>query len=41
LIQTYKALYLDKAQSAIFGPKAIEKKSRRKKNLDTIEINEI
>jgi len=41
LIQTYKALYLDKTQSAIFGPKVIEEKSRRKKNLDTIEINEI
>jgi len=41
LIQAYKTLHPDKAQSKIFGPKTIEEKSGRKKNLDIIEINEI
>ena len=41
LMQAYKASYLDKVQSAIFGPEAIEKKSREKKDPDVIEIDEI
>jgi len=41
LIQAYKTLHPDKAQSTIFGPKTIEEKSGRKKNLNIIEINEI
>jgi len=41
LIQAYKTLYLNKAQSAIFGPKANIEKSREKKDPNTIEINEI
>jgi len=40
-MQAYKALYPDKAQGAIFGPKAIGEKSRGKKDPDTIEIDEI
>jgi len=40
-MQAYKTLYLNKAQGAIFGPEAIGEKSRGKKNLDAIEINEI
>jgi len=40
-LQAYKASYLDKVQSAIFGPEAIEKKSREKKDPDVIEIDEI
>jgi len=41
LIQAYKTLYLNKAQSTIFGPKANIEKSREKKDPNTIEINEI
>jgi len=41
LIQAYKALYPDKAQGAIFGPEANGEKSRGKKDLDTMEIDEI
>jgi len=41
LMQAYKALYLDKAQGAIFGPEAIGEKSREKKNPDAMEIDEI
>jgi len=41
LMQAYKALYLDKAQGAIFGPETIGEKSGEKKNLDVIEIDEI
>ena len=41
LIQAYKALYLDKAQSTIFGPEANVEKSGGKKDLDAIEIDEI
>ena len=37
LIQAYKALHLDKAQSVIFGPEAIGEKSRGKKDLDIIK----
>ena len=40
-MQVYKALYPDKAQSAIFGPEAIGEKSGGKKDPDTIEIDEI
>jgi len=40
-MQAYKALHLDKAQGAIFGPEAIEEKSGRKKDLDIMEIDEI
>ena len=41
LMQAYKALYLDKAQSAIFGPEAIGEKSGEKKDLNAMEIDEI
>jgi len=41
LMQAYKVLYPDKAQSTIFGPEAIEEKSRGKKDPDVIEIDEI
>jgi len=41
LIQVYKALHLDKAQDAIFGPEANVEKSGGKKDLDTMEIDEI
>ena len=41
LMQAYKALYLNKTQDTIFGPKAIEEKSRGKKDLDAMEIDEI
>ena len=41
LMQAYKALHLDKAQGTIFGLKAIGEKSRGKKDLDAMEINEI
>ena len=41
LMQAYKALHLDKAQGAIFGPEAIGEKSRGKKDLDAMEIDEI
>ena len=37
LIQAYKALHLDKAQSVIFGPETIGEKSRGKKDLDIIK----
>jgi len=40
-MQAYKALHLDKAQGAIFGPEAIGEKSGRKKDLDIMEIDEI
>jgi len=40
-MQAYKALYLNKAQGAIFGLEAIGEKSRGKKNPDIMEINEI
>jgi len=41
LMQAYKTLHLDKTQGIIFGPEAIGEKSRGKKDLDTIEIDEI
>ena len=41
LMQAYKALHPDKTQGAIFGPEAIGEKSRGKKDLDTMEIDEI
>jgi len=41
LMQAYKALYLNKTQDTIFGPKAIGEKSRGKKDLDAMEIDEI
>jgi len=41
LMQAYKTLYLDKAQGAIFGPEAIGEKSRKKKDPDAMEIDEI
>jgi len=41
LMQAYKTLHLDKAQGAIFGPEIIREKSRGKKDLDTMEIDEI
>jgi len=41
LIQAYKVLHPDKAQGAIFSPEANVEKSRGKKDLDAIEINEI
>jgi len=41
LMQAYKALHLDKAQGTIFRPEANVEKSRGKKDLDTMEINEI
>jgi len=37
LIQAYKALHLDKAQSVIFGPEAIGEKSKGKKDLDIMK----
>jgi len=40
-MQVYKALHLDKAQGTIFGPEAIGKKSKGKKDPDAMEINEI
>jgi len=40
-MQAYKALHPDKAQGAIFGPEAIEEKSRGKKDLDAMEIDKI
>jgi len=40
-MQAYKILYPDKAQSAIFSPEVIGKKSKEKKNLDAIEIDKI
>ena len=40
-MQAYKALYLDKAQGTIFSPEAIVEKSGEKKDLDTMEIDEI
>jgi len=40
-MQAYKALYLDKTQSTIFGPKTIGEKSGGKKDLDAMEIDEI
>ena len=33
--------YLDKAQGAVFGPEANVEKSREKKDLDAMEIDEI
>ena len=41
LMQAYKVLHLDKAQGAIFSPEAIREKSRGKKDLDAMEIDEI
>jgi len=41
LMQVYKALHLDKAQGAIFGPEANGEKSGGKKDPDTMEIDEI
>jgi len=41
LMQAFKALHLDKAQGAIFGPEANEEKSGGKKDLDAMEIDEI
>jgi len=41
LIQAYKALHPDKAQGAIFGPEANVEKSRGKKDLDAMKIDEI
>ena len=41
LMQAYKALHLDKVQGTIFGLKANREKSRRKKDPDVIEIDEI
>jgi len=40
-MQAYKALYPDKTQGAIFGPEAIGEKSRGKKDLDAMKIDEI
>jgi len=40
-MQAYKALYLDKAQGAIFSPKANVEKSGGKKDPDAMEIDEI
>jgi len=40
-MQAYKALYLDKAQGAIFGPEANGEKSGGKKDPDAMEIDEI
>ena len=39
-MQAYKALHLNKAQGAIFGPEAIGEKSKGKKDLDAMEIDE-
>ena len=41
LMQAYKALHPDKAQGAIFGPEANVEKSGGKKDLNTMEIDEI
>jgi len=41
LMQAYKTLHPDKAQSAIFGPEANEEKSGGKKDPDAMEIDEI
>jgi len=41
LMQAYKTLHPDKAQSAIFGPEANVEKSGGKKDLDTMKIDEI
>ena len=40
-MQAYKTLYPDKAQGTIFGPETIGEKSRRKKDLDAMEIDKI
>jgi len=40
-MQAYKALHLDKAQGAIFGPEANVEKSGRKKDPNAMEIDEI
>ena len=40
-MQAYKALYLDKAQGAIFSPEANREKSGGKKNPNAIEIDKI
>jgi len=40
-MQVYKALHPDKAQGAIFGLEANVEKSRGKKDLDVMEIDEI
>jgi len=40
-MQAYKALYLNKAQGTIFGPKTNKEKSRGKKDPDAMEIDEI
>jgi len=41
LMQAYKALHLDKAQGAIFGPEANVEKSGGKKDPDAMEIDKI
>ena len=41
LMQAYKALHPDKAQSTIFGPEANIETSGGKKNPDVMEIDEI
>jgi len=41
LMQAYKALYPDKVQGAIFGPKANVEKSGRKKDPNAMKIDEI
>jgi len=41
LMQAYKALHLDKAQGAIFGPETNGEKSRGKKDPNAMEIDEI
>jgi len=40
-MQAYKALHIDKAQGAIFGPEANGEKSGGKKDPDAMEIDEI
>jgi len=40
-MQAYKALYLNKTQSTIFGPEAIGEKRGEKKDPDAMEIDEI
>jgi len=41
LMQVCKALYPDKAQGTIFGPKANREEIEEKKNPDAMEIDEI
>ena len=40
-MQVYKALHLNKAQGAIFGPEANKEKSGEKKDLHPMEIDKI